>query len=424
MRIPTIKSFTVATLIALFYLISAPLNSYSLDTKSQWDAAFQLSFGNSDPMLDRTDANEKGKFAWHGHYWVRAYVSMATTYGDAKYLDKAVKLIDHMFFYRDDARQARGEIDIQNDPYVTAPAYYINHRSEAAPAWRIWDTSKDGWRLLVNNQGMITHAIMRFVDLVYNDTRFTAYRQKATEYMAKVEQTVKAYDETFVFNRTNDVPGSYYYPGLTGGLFSGGVEYNMSAAMGATLLLLDKVKGGMPAYRQKAEAILDYFKMHVRTIQNNAYDWDYHLIRPYIHSQAGVSDEDFVHGHMDVSFFILASHQGLNLSLADMQRLANTLTKNIYLGNGDLSWSLDGSVPISSYGGVGFEAAYDWIDLVEFDPTVLEIAREVYEKHYVRPTWARPFLGWAEILRWSALKLDTQKPNPPQNLRIIGTSNQ
>lgn len=403
--------YAITTLIISFLASSA-----FCDIKNQieWDAAFNGIYKDTDPMLNLTKANENGEFSWQAHYWIRAYVSMAQIYDDTKYLDKAIKLIDFILYYRDDERYTRGEIDIIKEPYFSAPQYYLNHRNQAAPGWRIWDSSYNGWRLQTLDSGQITHAIMRFVDLVYGNKKFLAYQSKADEYIQKVEETVHVHDSSFVFGRYDGIPGSYYYPNIDGtGLYSSAVPFNHSATMGVTLLLLDKVKGGVKEYRQKAEAILDYFKEHVRLIENDAYDWDYSLTNP------NSADEDFNHAHVDLSFIILAYHQGLELTDEDMRRFANTLTENIYQENGKLTWFIEGTNDISqdSYWPVGF----DWIDLTEFNPFVLTIAKEFYSNNYSNPTWARPFLGWAEILRWSRImdnNADHQPPNPPKNISV------
>lgn len=405
-RFLKIKSSTWTVLIILGYLFVSAMNSYAIETKSEWDAAFQKQYPSEDPLLGDPGQYPGDVFAWRGHYWVRAYVSMAQTYGDTGYLDRAVTLIDHMLYHRDDVRQARGELDIRAHPYVSAPLYYLNHRDEAAPGWRrYWE----GDRIEVVTDGMITQAIMRFVDLVYSDSQFSKYQAKAKTYLEKVEETANIHNTQFVYDRFLDVPGSYYWPRPDGsGLYSGCVPFNQSAIMATTLLLLNKVGGGVTEYRKKAEAVLHYWKMHARLVPNDAYDWDYDLRKP--------GDEDFNHSHIDLIFFNTAYQFDL-LNIQDMQRLTNTFTKNIYKGNGELAQYVDGSGSIPSYGSVGFEAGYDWIDLSKFDAGVLGIAREVYEKHYANPTWARPFLGWAEILRWSALS--SRPPKPPQNVHII-----
>jgi hypothetical protein len=388
-------------LLAFFFLPAFP--SLAIETQKQWDDAFRSMYPNQDPILEDPGEHPGDVFAWRGHYWIRAYVSMAQTYGETKYLDKAVALIDHMFHHRDDARFARGELDIQANPYVSAPVYYLHHRDEVAPGWRrLWDgKTRDD----VVTDGMITQAIMRFVVLVLDTSRFPGYREKAREYISKVEETASSWDDTFAYDRYN-VPGSYWYPQTDGseGLSSTEVPLNQSATMAATLLLLDKVKGGIPEYRKKAKAVLDFWRMKRREVSGDAYEWNYYLLN----KEYGV--EDFTHSHIDMSFFSIAFQSGL-LTDEEMKRLANTLSGKIYQGDARVAGYLDGSGS-----GEGFNAGFDWIDLTLVDRKALDIAKEIYNRHYADPSWARPFLGWAEILRWSSAM--SRKPAPPGNVRI------
>jgi hypothetical protein len=396
------KLYRSTILFLLVCLFFPALPSSAIETKNEWDKAFLSIYPYKDPILEDPGEYPAEAFAWHGHYWVRAYVSMAETYGDSKYLDKAVALIDHMFYHRDDARFARGALDIRAAPYTTAPLYYLNHRDEAARGWRkLWNGQiRDD----VVTDGMITQAIMRFVALVFHSSRFTAYQAKAREYMSKVEETASMWNDTFAFGRYG-IPGSYWYPKTDGtSLSSTEVAYNQSAVMAATLLLLDEVKGGVPEYRKKAAAVLDFWRMKRREVSGDAYEWNYYLVN----QEYGV--EDFDHSHIDLLFFTIAFQHGL-MSRAEMNRLANTLTEKIYKGAGGTAAYVDGSGS-----GDGYYAGFDWIDLAQVDPKVLDIAREVYTRRYSKPTWARPFLGWAEILRWSSAK--NKKPSPPTSLRV------
>jgi hypothetical protein len=385
-------------------------DAFALETQSDWDTWFANYYSDQDPMLDITDANKTGILSWRAHYWVRAYVTMAKTFKDSKYLDKAVTLIDFLLDNRDKIRDTGGEIDIESEPYLSAPLYFLNNKDVAAPGWRIWVSTH--WRIQTLDDGQITHAIMRFVDFVYNNPEFPSYQAKAAQYLAAVEEIVPTHDTVYVFDRFDGIPGSYYYPNPDGtGLFTGAVPYNHSATMGVTLLLLDKIKGGVPEYRQKAEALLGFLKNHLRLQANDSYVWDYNP-----QSSAGGA-EDFNHGHIDLSFVVLAYKRGLDLTEQDMKRFANTITKNLYQGNGELAYTVDGVEPNTSKN--YYPIAFDWIDLAEFDTSIVDIAKEVYNKNYPNPSWSRPFLGWAEILWWSKL---LKKPEPPQNLQVIDAS--
>jgi hypothetical protein len=158
--------------------------------------------------------------------------------------------------------------------------------------------------------------------------------------------------------------------------------------------LLDHVKGGRAEYRKKATAVPDFWRGKRREVRGGtyaAYDWNYYL------RTREFGDEDFPHSHVGPSFFVAAHRFGI-LTTDEMKRIAATLTEKIYRGNGAVAGHVDGSGSGESHC-----AACDRIDLAGIDPRVLSIAKAVYRKHYRAPSWSRPFLGWAEILRWSAI---------------------
>jgi hypothetical protein len=384
------SKFHQGTILFLLVCLFFPaVSSHAIETQFQWDKAFRSTYPDRDPDLEDPGNFPADVFAWHGHYWIRAYVTMADVYGDKKYLEKAVALIDHMLYHRDDARSSRGELNVRAAPYGTAPLYYLNHRGEAAPGWRrLWNGEI---RVDVVTDGMITQGIMRFVDLVIHSPRFPGYQAKARSYLSKVEETVSAWDDSFAYDRY-DVPGSYWYPRKSSTRLSGTeVPFNQSAVMVATLLLLDKAKGGVPEYRKKAKAVLDFWRMKRRIVSgDDCYEWNYYLL----HKEYGV--EDTTHSHIDMSFFTIAAQRGL-MADEEMKRLANTFTKKMYKGNGNVAGYIDGSGS-----GDAYNAGFDWIDLTSVNPNILDIATEIYKRHYLKPSWARPFLGWAEIIRWKS----------------------
>lgn len=275
--------------------------------------------------------------------------------------------------------------------------------------------------MLLIDDAMITSAIMRFADLVQHSSEFSAYRPQAQLYLERVEETVQAHESSFLFNRFPEIPGSYYYPSPDGArLYSGAVESNMSAAIATTCLLVDCVRG-RTLHKDKAEAILAYFKRHARVTRDGAFIWSYHLQKPHIGAIKS-EIEDFSHAHIDLGFFVLTHKNGLNLSTPEMPHFGLTLIRHIYLGDGELTWSVDGQE--LNRNRTYWPIAFDWIDLTAFNPRILEIAIEVYSEHYRKPKWAREFLGWAEILRWNnrLQERDFTPPSAPRLIRTFGSN--
>jgi hypothetical protein len=340
-------------------------------TQSDWDARFAASYGQTIPGLD----GDPETFAWHGHYWVRAYVSMARAHGDMKYLDRAVATIDHWFAHSDPQR---------------------------------------GWGVSLGNAqqfldtAMIAHAIMYFVYEVWSVPAFSAYRGVADTYLSRLEPMVHFYDYEWVDNPPLcSAPGFYRYatcgPSETDLCSTESlVTYNQGAAMAKTLLLMDlvgRLKGQRPdpGDRNKVDAAAAYF-LTFAALNKGAYTWQYDGCQTNMDIV-----EDVSHGHIDLSLLVWAYRFGLGgLSYTDMSRLASTLATvlNGAAGPGDASLYVDGSgLPASNWDRA--PVGYDWIDLCEYDPTLLDQVIGVYNTHLVDQPGARFFLGWAELQRMS-----------------------
>lgn len=338
-------------------------------TQADWDARFAASHGQNIPDLD----GDPETFAWHGHYWVRAYVSMARTHGDTKYLDRAVATIDHWFAH--------------GDPQAG------------------WGTSLGNAQQFLDT-AMIAHAIMYFVYEVWSVPAFSAYRGAADSYLSRLEPMVRFHDHEWVDNPPLcDSPGFYRYAtcGSSGTELCGTgslVMYNQGAAMAKTLLLMDlvgRLRGHRPdpGDRYKADAAAAYF-LRFAALNNGAYTWQYDGCQTSMDIL-----EDVSHGHIDLSLLVWAYRFGLGgLSYTDMSRLASTLATvlNGAAGPGDASVHVDGSgLPASNWDRA--PVGYDWIDLCEYDPALLDQVIGVYNTHLVDEPGARFFLGWAELQR-------------------------
>lgn len=412
----TFRSSSVAALVLAACAI--PAASAAIDTKEDWDSAFSAKFKAGDPGFSRiANDSSREEYAWHNHYWIRGYLALAENFGDARYLDKAVALIDHMRENTDRKRYQRGELGLVN--YASGPVslmqvMYCQKNPTASVCSGIpttgpmampnsWRRPYNGvWRIETLTDGMILQPITRFIDLVTSDARFASYRPKAESYLAFADSVVRYHEDVYSFTRDTAVPGSYWYvrpadPFTTGRptdsrLSSNELPYNHSATMAVSLLLLDKIKGGVPEYRRRADSILAFFRKNVRE-SDGAWQWNYHL-------RDARDVEDFFHGHIDISFLVLAKKLGRpGLTDADMRRLAAVVTKKVYAGNGNINGEIDGSGGYSAAYSTG-TIAIDWIDLAEWEPSIVPMARAVLEKNLATPVWSRPFCGWANLLAW------------------------
>jgi hypothetical protein len=67
-------------------------------------------------------------------------------------------------------------------------------------------------------------------------------------------------------------------------------------------------------------------------------------------------------------------------------------------GPGDVSHNVDGTgLPGDNY--LRVSLGYDWIDLVDYDATLLDKTITMFNTYLQNPNSARFYLGWAEIQR-------------------------
>jgi hypothetical protein len=339
------------------------------------DTKFTARYGSALPDLDGKDET----FAWHGHYWLRAYVSMADTFGGRKYLDWAVTTIDHMLANTD------GIFGWNGDPI--------------GGSQRLLDT------------GMISHGIMYFVYLVWNDARFAAYRPKADQYLARVETMVRSYDFQWVDNPPiTGSTGSYIYATCGGGgsLCSSKalLMYNQGATMVKAGLLIDRVKrlkGQVPdpLYLRRADAVAAMFPRFAK-LENGFYTWRYGGCRTDSAGPYGSLIEDTNHSHIDLSLLVWANRFKIGgIDAKVMSGLVGTLDRILNgAGANDVARHVDGTgAPASDWD--RFPIGYDWIDLAQTNPAVLDKVIRIYNRYLADDTNSRSMLGWAEILRYS-----------------------
>lgn len=301
---------------------------------------------------------------------------MAKTYGDTKYLDRAVTTINYWFAHTDGGPGNQGWA-------------YSYGQSQA-----FLDT------------GVIAQAIATFAYEVWNDSRFTAYRSQASAYLSQLEPMLHYYDPQWVTNAP--YPGSpsdwvYNTCGTSGtGLCSSAslVMYNQGATMAKALLLISRVhqlQGTTPdpSYLTKANAVAAYFKTFAAS-NGSAYNWGYGGAR------TGNGTEDISHGDLDLSLLTWAKAYGLGgLTSSDMSLLVGT-AKTVFNGGASATqpaFYVDGTgVPTSYYVPA---MGWSWIDLTDFDTTP-DLFNRIVTLYNNYPATSNPsgyYLGWAEILR-------------------------
>ena len=344
----------------------------AIATQAAWDAQWAAKYGATVPNL----SGDGQTFAWQGFYDVRAYVSMAETYGDTKYLDRAVTTINYWFDHTDGGPKGQG-----------------------------WAYSYGQSQSMLDT-GVIAQAIATFSYEVWKDSRFTAYRSTASSYIAKLEPMLHAYDSQWVTSAPySGAPSDWVYDSCGSGssLCSSAslVMYNQSATLAKSLLLISRIyqMRGLtpdPEYLTKAAAVAAYFKTFA-TSSGGAYAWSYGGAR-----SAGNGPEDISHGDLDLSLVNWAEHFGLGgLNATDMQQLVGT--ENVIFDSGfgpdNVAFYVNGTTAASSYYAPAI--GWSWIDVTDFDSSGNLFGKTVkfFNAYPMTSNPAGYFLGWAEILR-------------------------
>ena len=365
--------------------------------RRQWDEAYETRWGRlgwqSRDQIDYILHNVDGvyddvgaEFAWIIHYWIRAWLAMASLTGWTGYMDACASVIDYMFDHTDEKRVARGEMveDYIRDPLA------LQGSGRGGPFWKREN------RADVLNTGQIARAIMYFVDAVYsNPNRWQAYRRFADRYFGLVTLAADAFDNDW---RDFGDKGSYFYRDSEGSgvLGTTATAFNQSATMVEAHLLIHKWRPD-PARANKVRRLARYWlEEFLETRPDGTLVWPY-----MIHPELGVT-EDTGHATIDVDFLVAAYASGLtDLDTSHMQGLVRTFMAKVYDGNRGLNAFVDGRQDpgFSDH----YNAGFGWFRLARFEPRIVPIVARIYNAHYPPDSppgqlWARPMLGWANIL--------------------------
>lgn len=367
-------------------------------------------FNRNDKLINNGDGfkystNDSGYLAWRESYIMMSYNVMYRATKEVFYL---LKLIDH----------ADAVLNNRNDVQG-----FVDYRGISSAGWRskkYTSTEEETYYYsFIVHSGMITFPMVDFANIVFYDSTLWPMRandgrmliDKAKEYLHRVEETILYHDDQWV-NGPAENEGHYIYrpdayflrhlkfydPGKN-------LPFNQQNALGSVLVVLYKLTGNI-VYYDKAYRLANFFKSRLKLFDNNSYVWNY-WVNPKITDYTG-HGEDISHASINIIFAVLAFHNSIVFDMVDMERFANTFTKNISQSDSSLfDWvsgeyyegncKLPKSFPRNNY----LCQSGRWLDLAEFDHSVFTTVMKVYHhQNYFMKGIVGPILGIANLILW------------------------
>lgn len=310
--------------------------------------------------------NTDGALSWAESYIMMSLVEMYKATQDRWFLDELVKHGDAVLANRDDVR---GVVDAI--------------RGRVLPGWASSNITGGRMHVWVVETGMITYPMAAFARIVLADTALhAAYKAKADHYLARVVESVDAFDAEWVEKRRDG-----YYVAAAGEEDGRPMAFNQMLALGRTHIEL-WLAGAGEKHLSRAKRMARWFKSHLKKGRGDTWYWTY----------GSESDraEDLPHGAIDVDFACMAYRNEIEFTRDDLKRFGRTFADVMKKSDDSFALRVDGT-------GKGpddpTQFAGWWLDLAEVHPAVYFVCtRTIVENkrdHYSQ-------LGLAKLLKWKS----------------------
>ena len=370
------------TTLLMCLVTTTPVSTHAEAPPLDFPALADQNLAGLDQLPD-DDADGYGELAWGVSYGMVALNVLYEATGDTRYLDRQVSLIEQVLARRDsDLAEKHGA-----DPYVDY------QRGRALQAWGTGHYSNGKHTCWAVHTGMLAHPMADFVRIVRRGgAGLLDYRAKAESFLPKIEAAIDEFDSEWR-DGPDEGMGYYVFPG--GGI----LPNNQMNGPGRALFILADLTGRRE-YQGRSRKLAAFFRSKLtHSTERDCYFWAYSQGKPEGPPGTG---EDVSHAAINAHFAYLAWEHHASFDDTDMQRLARTVTKGVYLGNGQLAAALGGSKPND-----GLTAQIGrWGFLARFDPEVERVICEYVAAHPDSGALSGTTgaLGYAYLLRARALR--------------------
>ena len=324
-----------------------------------------------------------GELAWGVSYGMMALNVLYEATGDTRYLAQQADVIEKVLAKRDaDLAATYGEA-----------AYLDYQRDRVLKAWGTGHYSNGQHTSWLVHAGMLLYPMADFARIVRaGGEKTAAWRDRAEALVPKLEETISEFDPEW---RDGPQDGMGYY------LFPNGTiapNNQMNAPGRALFILYDLTRKA--EYRDKAWRLAAFSRSKLTHVPDgDCYVWAYSQGKPEGPPGTG---EDISHAAINAHFMYLAWEHRASFDDTDMQRLTRTLTRGLYVGNGQMSATLGGRQPNAAHTG----QCARWAFLARFDPQVETIIREYMAAHPKEGALGGTTgaLGFAYLLRARVLR--------------------
>lgn len=418
------KTATVRRALCACGLLLSVLTPFSraaaINTAAQWDATMLGYYGaNFVPIKSQALLPDQDWFAWTGYMWIEAYVALAQSTGDVKYMATAKELIDYEISKRDDIRFATTTL---TPAYWSAPTYYLYHTGTPAKGWRRILGSKPEVNPLID--GRICESIVLWCEMARRG--FPQYEATITGYLATVKETLDMHLVSpagmNTIPATQAIPaGHIYTPTLTAKAlkywkdgsatftsdtaqtWSGYMAINHNCTFARAMMGYDNLKG-TTGYRDRVQGVVNFYLNALDPARPTKAIWQYSPLDASLHNI-----EDVNHATVTLSLIEEAYRiGGYGVNGSHVARLVETFHTFYNTSTKGVSYFIDGSG--NQEGRTSQTAAIamkSWLWLSQFDPTIATKVRDTYTLHYTTTNGTQALTGWANLVYWDSLLAGT-----------------